>query len=114
MGPDLHTLCSKSLHLYTLDLRPIEVSNPGLSKPDPRIFLLTCERLGVRPENCVFLDDDAGYVEGARKVGMRAIHVPSCEEEEVRLVLQRLGEEVGLDLLAAGFPDAPATPAARL
>jgi hypothetical protein len=38
-----------------------------------RIYLLTCERLGVRPGEAVFLDDLEANVEAARKVGMRAV-----------------------------------------
>jgi epoxide hydrolase-like predicted phosphatase len=45
----------------------------GMSKPDPRIYLLTCERLGVRPAETVFLDDAEPAVDGARAVGMQAI-----------------------------------------
>ncbi len=43
-----------------------------LAKPDPRIFLLAAERLGVRPEACFFTDDLAHNVEAARGVGMTA------------------------------------------
>ena len=45
----------------------------GMSKPDPRIYLLTCERLGVRPAETVFLDDAELAVDGARAVGMQAL-----------------------------------------
>jgi epoxide hydrolase-like predicted phosphatase len=45
----------------------------GMAKPDPRIYRLTCERLGVRPEHVVFLDDRADFVAGALEAGMRAI-----------------------------------------
>jgi epoxide hydrolase-like predicted phosphatase len=45
----------------------------GLSKPDPRIYRLTCRRLGVRPAEAVFLDDAEPAVDGARAVGMRAV-----------------------------------------
>ncbi len=43
-------------------------------KPDPLIFQRTIERLGRKPEECVFVDDFAHNVEGARAVGMHAIH----------------------------------------
>ena len=46
----------------------------GLAKPDPRIYTLAAERLGVQPEQAVFLDDLIENVEGARAVGMRAVH----------------------------------------
>lgn len=45
----------------------------GMEKPDPRIFELTCERLDVRPEETVFLDDFAPHVEAARALGIHAI-----------------------------------------
>ena len=45
----------------------------GLSKPDPRIYELACDRLGVRPDEMVFLDDYDAAVEGARRLGIHAI-----------------------------------------
>jgi epoxide hydrolase-like predicted phosphatase len=45
----------------------------GMSKPDPRIYELACERLGVHPEETVFLDDTEEMVDGARAVGMQAL-----------------------------------------
>lgn len=45
----------------------------GMEKPDPRIYRLTCDRLGVRPDEAVFLDDVDANVAGARAVGMRAV-----------------------------------------
>ncbi|MCC6169674.1 MAG: HAD family phosphatase [Caldilineaceae bacterium] len=43
-------------------------------KPDPAIFHYTLERLGRAPHEAVFIDDFAHNVEGARAVGMAAIH----------------------------------------
>lgn len=48
-------------------------SDVGLVKPDERIYLITAERLGVRPEECVFIDDLETNVEGAKRAGMHAI-----------------------------------------
>lgn len=46
----------------------------GLSKPDPRIYRHCCELLGVEPEQAVFVGDGANdELEGARRVGMKAI-----------------------------------------
>lgn len=45
----------------------------GIAKPDPRIFQRTCDRLGVPPDETVFLDDFAGHVAAARALGMHAI-----------------------------------------
>lgn len=45
----------------------------GYIKPDPNIYLLTAKRLKLEPEQCVFVDDNAGHCSGAREVGMKAI-----------------------------------------
>jgi epoxide hydrolase-like predicted phosphatase len=45
----------------------------GLIKPDERIYRLALDRLGVWPEEVVFLDDRLVNVEAARRVGMYAI-----------------------------------------
>jgi epoxide hydrolase-like predicted phosphatase len=45
----------------------------GMSKPDPRIYTLACDRLGVRPEETVLLDDAERCVTGAREAGLHAI-----------------------------------------
>jgi epoxide hydrolase-like predicted phosphatase len=45
----------------------------GLAKPDRRIYALTCERLGVLPEETVFLDDVESCVEAARDLGIHAV-----------------------------------------
>jgi epoxide hydrolase-like predicted phosphatase len=45
----------------------------GLHKPQPEIFLLGAERIGVAPEDCVFVDDLRENCEGAEAVGMKAI-----------------------------------------
>jgi putative hydrolase of the HAD superfamily len=45
----------------------------GLRKPEPEIYRLAARRLGVSPEECVFVDDIPSNVEGARAVGMWAI-----------------------------------------
>jgi epoxide hydrolase-like predicted phosphatase len=49
----------------------------GVMKPDPAIYALTLARLGVQPGEAVFIDDAAANVEGARAVGMAAIHFRS-------------------------------------
>ncbi len=62
----------------------------GLRKPDPAIFRLTCDRLGVAPEAAVFLDDTRRHVESARTVGLHAILVddPLAALAELDAILQ--------------------------
>jgi epoxide hydrolase-like predicted phosphatase len=45
----------------------------GMSKPDPRIYSLTCERLQVEPAQMTFLDDSELCVEGASQAGIHAV-----------------------------------------
>jgi putative hydrolase of the HAD superfamily len=45
----------------------------GLTKPDPRIYVLVCERLNVQPWQAAFVDDDAGHCAGARQAGLHAV-----------------------------------------
>ena len=52
----------------------------GMRKPDPAIYHLTLERLGVAPEASLFIDDNELNVEAARELGMRAVHFRSNEQ----------------------------------
>lgn len=53
----------------------VESAREGLRKPDPRIYALTCARLGVGPEESVFLDDIGANLKPARAMGMATIKV---------------------------------------
>jgi putative hydrolase of the HAD superfamily len=46
----------------------------GMSKPDPRIYALTCERLGVQAGEAVFVDDYVPNVTAASEAGLHAVH----------------------------------------
>ncbi|EOR05499.1 HAD family hydrolase [Acinetobacter genomosp. 15BJ] len=46
----------------------------GLRKPDPAIFLLSCQQLSVHPQDCVFVgDNEQADIQGAKAVGMKTI-----------------------------------------
>ncbi len=46
----------------------------GMRKPDPRIYRLACDRLGVSPEDCLFVGDGGSQeLTGAREVGMHPV-----------------------------------------
>src|SRR3984885_14341099 len=45
----------------------------GMSKPDPRIYALACERLQADPAQVAFLDDSELCVAGARQAGLQAV-----------------------------------------
>jgi putative hydrolase of the HAD superfamily len=45
----------------------------GITKPDPRIYLLATSELNVKPNECVFVDDIAEYCKAAERLGMKSI-----------------------------------------
>lgn len=45
----------------------------GFAKPEARAYEITADKLGVRLDECVFIDDRPEYVEGAQHVGMKTI-----------------------------------------
>jgi putative hydrolase of the HAD superfamily len=61
----------------------------GLVKPDPRIYHLALEKLGMLPGESIFLDDVLVNVEAARSVGMSAIQFSQPEKtlEELKQLL---------------------------
>jgi putative hydrolase of the HAD superfamily len=61
----------------------------GLRKPEPPIYELTVAKLGLRPEDCVFVDDTPANLATARHLGMAAVHftgAPSDFAEIERLI----------------------------
>jgi putative hydrolase of the HAD superfamily len=71
----------------------IESSKAGVRKPDPRIYLMMCELLGVEPSQCIYLDDLGINCKPAATLGMRAIKVTSGEQ-----ALKELGDILNLPL----------------
>ena len=58
----------------------IESAKIGLRKPDPRIYQMMIEALGVDPKNCVYLDDLGVNLKPARDMGMKTIKVLSASQ----------------------------------
>jgi len=58
----------------------IESAKIGLRKPDPRIYQLMVEALGVDPKACVYLDDLGVNLKPARDMGMTTIKVVSASQ----------------------------------
>jgi putative hydrolase of the HAD superfamily len=69
----------------------------GMHKPEPEIFHLGAERIGVAPEHCVFVDDLSENCVGAEAVGMKAILHRGPER-----TLPQLEELLGVPLSDAG------------
>lgn len=51
----------------------LDSSEVGLRKPDPAIYRLACERLGVAPAECLFVDDLECNVAAAQRLGMEVL-----------------------------------------
>src|ERR1700736_6865871 len=58
----------------------IESAKIGLRKPDPRIYQMMVEALGVDPKACVYLDDLGVNLKPAREMGMATIKVVSAPQ----------------------------------
>ena len=61
--------------IMTLFDRVIESAKVGLRKPDPRIYAMMAEALGIEPRACVYLDDLGINLKPARALGMTTIKV---------------------------------------
>jgi putative hydrolase of the HAD superfamily len=67
----------------------VESAAVGLRKPDPRIYALVCDALGVVPARAAFLDDIGRNLKSARALGMTTIKVddPDAALRELEGVL---------------------------
>lgn len=63
----------------------------GVIKPDPAIYSLLLERYGLKPEECVFLDDMQPNLDAAARFGIHTILFRSYEEAQEEL--KKLGVE---------------------
>jgi len=54
----------------------------GIRKPDPRVFQTSYEQLGVKPEDCLYVDDTAINLAAAAGAGMSAVLYRNPEETE--------------------------------
>lgn len=70
----------------------LELSGPiGLVKPSAEIFAHLCARFGLRPGECLFIDDTARNVDGAKSAGIDAILFPGDADVLRALLGTRLG-----------------------
>ncbi len=86
----------KARHIESIMARfdhVIESSKAGVRKPDPRIYEMMCELLGVEPAVCIYLDDLGINCKPAAALGMHAIKVTSGEQ-----ALKELSDVLNLPL----------------
>ena len=68
----------------------IESSIVGIRKPNPEIYMMSCDALKVSPDQCIYLDDLGINLKPARELGMTTIIVIQPEDaiQEVRNLLK--------------------------
>jgi putative hydrolase of the HAD superfamily len=67
-----------------------------MAKPDPAIYRLCLDKLRVRPEEALFLDDKLANVEAAQALGMKALQFTTTERLREDLIAQGLDSELPL------------------
>jgi sugar-phosphatase len=60
----------------------ITADDVTLGKPDPQVYLLAADRLGVPPARCIVVEDAPAGVEAARAAGMRVVAVTTTHTPE--------------------------------
>src|SRR4051794_35031514 len=66
----------------------------GLRKPDPAIYALAAQRLGLAPQDITFVDDLRGNLKPARALGMTTLHHVRAQDT-IRELSRALGVELG-------------------
>jgi putative hydrolase of the HAD superfamily len=81
-----------STSLASLVDRAVFSCQESLRKPDPRLYAIACGRLGVSPEQCLYVGDGGSReLSGARACGMAVVQL--CAPDEAAEDAARLGRE---------------------
>ncbi len=71
------------------------------TKPDPQVFLLAAERLGVEPTECVVLEDAEAGIEAATRAGMRSVGIGGSDRlGKADIAVEDLSEITAEQILA--------------
>ncbi len=68
----------------------------GIQKPDPRIYQLALQQLGVKPDQAIFVGHKASELEGARNVGLKTIAFNYEDGAKADFYIQQFSDLVGL------------------
>jgi len=91
-------LATKRLRLAGLPVpgKMVSADEVRLGKPDPAPFLRGAELLGLRPRDCVVVEDAPSGVESAHRAGMTAFAIPTTysrpELSDADVLLERLDQ----------------------
>lgn len=78
-------------HLSTCFDEVVCSAEVGIIKPSPGIYQLTANRLGVKTNECIFIDDHESFVKAAEDIGMHGVVYKdlSSLKKEVKTLLSR-------------------------
>jgi len=79
-------MIEKEHHLKELFDVLVFSSREEVEKPDKRIFMITLQRLGVKPEECVYTDDKEDNVRAGQDVGMESLLFTSADKLKIGLI----------------------------
>lgn len=88
--------CSEALDFLSETDGAVLSYQEQVIKPSPEIYRLLCSRYGLKPEECVFIDDMPVNVEAAIEQGMRGILFRSLEQAKKELNEMLSEKEAGI------------------
>ncbi|KAI6174541.1 Bifunctional epoxide hydrolase 2 [Aphelenchoides bicaudatus] len=91
----LQTIVPVPVELKTYFDLIIESCRVQLRKPNPRIYELTARRLGLEPQECIYVDELPRHCRGAEVVGMKSIQVAVTDSKRA---IDQLSHIFGIDL----------------
>ncbi len=77
---DLPRFLREDLHVPDIFDLVISSAAVGLAKPDPQIFNLVLEKLGVEAREAVFVDDNLANIQSAGQMGLHAVRFLNFEQ----------------------------------
>lgn len=76
-------------------------------KPDPSVYLLAAQRLGVSPEKCLAFEDSQNGIKSAVSAGMKVVAVPDIINPDTSTCLIELGSLIqAAEHIETWFPSA--------
>ena len=72
--PDLHAKRNKEMGLFKEFFKPMLSCDVKLMKPQEEIFELALNRLKLKPEECIFIDDREEHLDIPKRMGFKIIH----------------------------------------
>lgn len=93
-SPQLLTdLCLKRLKIYDLFDNVWSIDAFGMTKAEEGIYIEAARRIGVRPQDCVMVDDNLNVLKTAKKVGMTTVGVYDDSSKDVMEEMRAVADQ---------------------